>query len=70
MHPTAEGFCCAWDTGSGVHSFRFEANYDCPVSHMLAVRTLHQAVLIKYLRQRRHLGPCPTLPADILSPQN
>lgn len=24
-------------TGSGVHSFRFEAVYDCPVSHMLAI---------------------------------
>lgn len=23
--------------GSGVHSFRFEATYDCPLSHMLAL---------------------------------
>ena len=29
--------CLHLDAGSGVHSFRFEATYECPLSHMLAL---------------------------------
>jgi hypothetical protein len=35
--PTLQRFCQAAVAGSGVHSFRFEATYDCPLSHMLAL---------------------------------